>query len=671
MEGVISMETYLSPSVHHLVCIVGSQENHGVSNVDLILDARGFVQWTYLHKLLFESYDGSWQEEVCFNDHVSRLAPVTKAVLDHITQQDQAEVMEKYQEWWSWTSDAKTLARCFESLLTVSSSACTETSLLLATAILERSLGNVFLLKNSNCPSLLKDLLVTDELEKTFGETALFCLRILLGPPTSLNLRNLLWHGFVNPSEISKRYAVFLLVLVGSLGGILEEQGIKVTSNSQRDFIDITKQASLVEANFTAGVQDSIHEFESFLLASCVIPKNMVLFLTDALEYFKHERFSWSAALLLPLLESTLRQLYAKVNNCPERVLTAESATLFTTFDEILSNTLIDGSENQLPFVVGEGLMEMLLDLLVYPDGPRLRDHLSHGELDFHSIPSSLVSFIITILISLSAKLCARKKTPENKVVRDLVVFCESYQSVFHPFSYFIRDYINICEGLNSWLSLPQPSSQDLQYDKSVQNGTKEFKVIQNCKNVVIEVIGPVIDADQRTDILRFMEPFSDALCIVPYCKALELKTLFRPKSEQHLVTILHQIVQQCSTVSSNICTISSVRFDQWKTRQLRSRQRVNYIRFLQSIPCLSSGVRLVLVILLFYTKRINSWSDDTKKGPSAAAHIKFLKKVLQYSENVSSLTEKNKWDEIVSLTEKFTDLFEKFSVFHEYLTAD
>lgn len=57
MEGVISLETYLSASVHHLVCIVGSQENH-VSDADLILDARGLIQWNYLHKLLFEGYDG-------------------------------------------------------------------------------------------------------------------------------------------------------------------------------------------------------------------------------------------------------------------------------------------------------------------------------------------------------------------------------------------------------------------------------------------------------------------------------------------------------------------------------------------------------------------------------------------------------------------------------------
>ena len=31
------------------------------------------------------------------------------------------------------------------------------------------------------------------------------CLRILIGPPTSLNLRNLVWHGFAGPQDIPVR----------------------------------------------------------------------------------------------------------------------------------------------------------------------------------------------------------------------------------------------------------------------------------------------------------------------------------------------------------------------------------------------------------------------------------------------------------------------------------
>lgn len=47
----------------------------------------------------------------------------------------------------------------------------------------------------------------------------------------------------------------------------------------------------------------------------------------------------------------------------------------------MLVHTLDDGSTNQLVQELGAPYMEMLLDLLVHPEGPRLRDHISHGEV--------------------------------------------------------------------------------------------------------------------------------------------------------------------------------------------------------------------------------------------------------------------------------------------------
>ena len=47
----------------------------------------------------------------------------------------------------------------------------------------------------------------------------------------------------------------------------------------------------------------------------------------------------------------------------------------------MMVHTLDDGSTNQLVQELGAPYMEMLLDLLVHPEGPRLRDHISHGEV--------------------------------------------------------------------------------------------------------------------------------------------------------------------------------------------------------------------------------------------------------------------------------------------------
>lgn len=47
----------------------------------------------------------------------------------------------------------------------------------------------------------------------------------------------------------------------------------------------------------------------------------------------------------------------------------------------MLAKSLEDGSPNGLVEELGAPYMEMLLDLLIHPEGPRLRDRISHGEV--------------------------------------------------------------------------------------------------------------------------------------------------------------------------------------------------------------------------------------------------------------------------------------------------
>ena len=84
--------------------------------------------------------------------------------------------------------------------------------------------------KATQCPPLLRDLLAKAELEKTFGKSVvsadicpaecipynniimpkcivviqMYMMSCMIGPPSGLNLRNILWHGFASPSEISQ-----------------------------------------------------------------------------------------------------------------------------------------------------------------------------------------------------------------------------------------------------------------------------------------------------------------------------------------------------------------------------------------------------------------------------------------------------------------------------------
>ena len=47
----------------------------------------------------------------------------------------------------------------------------------------------------------------------------------------------------------------------------------------------------------------------------------------------------------------------------------------------MMVKSLEDGRPNGLVEELGAPYMEMLLDLLIHPEGPRLRDRISHGEV--------------------------------------------------------------------------------------------------------------------------------------------------------------------------------------------------------------------------------------------------------------------------------------------------
>jgi len=67
----------------------------------------------------------------------------------------------------------------------------------------------------------------------------------------------------------------------------------------------------------------------------CPIEDASVEMLMEHSVIFSCYRFDLCIALLLPQLEHGLRRVFAFVNNCPHRVLTAESSVLYTTFDEV------------------------------------------------------------------------------------------------------------------------------------------------------------------------------------------------------------------------------------------------------------------------------------------------------------------------------------------------
>ncbi|KAJ3080066.1 hypothetical protein HK102_003338 [Quaeritorhiza haematococci] len=77
------------------------------------------------------------------------------------------------------------------------------TAFLTLLTVLERILGDIIYTvsrkkkkKRACVPFLMRDLLLDEALLDVLGPDLIFILRVLVGPPTGMNLRNVLWHGF-------------------------------------------------------------------------------------------------------------------------------------------------------------------------------------------------------------------------------------------------------------------------------------------------------------------------------------------------------------------------------------------------------------------------------------------------------------------------------------------
>ncbi|KAF6270204.1 ER membrane associated RNA degradation [Rhinolophus ferrumequinum] len=141
--------------------------------------------------------------------------------------------------------------------------------------------------------------------------------------------------------------------------------------------------------------QEVLSVLEEVMKKSTFILRTMLPYWEVALIRFKAHRFADCAMLLVTQLETGLRHLFATINKCPQRLLTAESTALYTTFDEILAKHLNDGEINQLPLFLGEPAMEFLWDFLNHQQGPRVRDHLSHGEINLSEFPKGITDQLL------------------------------------------------------------------------------------------------------------------------------------------------------------------------------------------------------------------------------------------------------------------------------------
>ncbi|NWR55486.1 EMARD protein, partial [Bucorvus abyssinicus] len=640
-----SVTTCLSPPVHYVICKLGF-EKKGTYDINNILSESGEVCWQAVteHVCYLES-----DQSVDYIKSIRSLGPVCESVNLHFKSLAKEQFVIQYALWFRWTNCTELFLEVFDVLQ------CTQTTevalgIMKLTSCLERALGDVYLLIGKDCPFLLRDLLASEQLAVVFGQAVMNVLKVFIGSPCGLNLRNVLWHGFASPQEIPAKYCAMLLFLTAGLGQLLQTYLLQTKCILvHRPYVIFIGLDELDLNHETLSIAEELVKLSSFVL------KTMLPFWMAALTAFKQSRYADCVILLLPQLEVGLRLLFTTTNKCPNRLLTAEVNFLSkVSYDLMLAKHLDNEEVNQLPAVLGEPAMarEFLWDFLNHQEGPRIRDRLSHGEINLESFPrevaNQIVAFAITLLCRFSDEGMFAFK--EHMLIKPLMNCASCYRSRFHPISRLKKQVLECMKSVDLWPELPTVPEEHIQIIKGLEGNTEASTLTLMISEIISQLQQYMPQNCYSSD-----DPVSSVLTerlLIELCDT-RICTLYCPRRILEILVVLRKISTQCHQVSQQVIASTELRYTQWMNKTLRSRQRHNYQRMLNSIKFLSPVLRLILVLITLELVNVHL---VCKKSPfDYQQYLKFLKLVLQYAENLVTYTspEKNKWDETMELTNK------------------
>ncbi|XP_060061187.1 endoplasmic reticulum membrane-associated RNA degradation protein isoform X5 [Erinaceus europaeus] len=632
--------TCLSPPVYEMVCKLGFEVREDL-DVSSVVSESGEVRWKAITDRVVY---GEPDQGLDYWASVRLLGPVCEAANLHLSALTKEQFETRFAPWFQWTGFPELFPEIFDALRSLQPPAAS-LSLMKLTSQLERALGDVFLLIGKECPFLLRDLLASEELARVFGMSVMGVLRVFAGSPRGLNLRNILWHGFAAPREIPTKYCSMMVLLTAGLGQLL------------RTYLQETQSALTHRPALTLphledlGVFPDVTDELLSVLAeakerSAFIVRTMLPYWDTVLTAFRAQRFADCTALLLAQLEAGLRKVFAAVNKCPKRLLTAESTALYTTFDEILAKHLNDGETNQLPPFLGTPAMEFLWDFLSHQEGPRIRDHLSHGEIAWHTVPkdaaNQLLAFSIVLVLRFldAGLLAALRERPEVKQLMDLA---EGYRTRCHPLSRLRKQVLGCEDSLRAWPLLPLPASAETEL-----SGLKWHSETRDCSSL----IGDIVD-ELCQGVSHSWDPLTErwTQAIGELC-GVDVPTLFCPRAVVELLVLLRNVTTHCSRLSAQVAASLGLRHRQWEQRTLRSRQRQTCLRMWRSVRLLAPTLHLVLLLIALETAHVHEVC--VKAAEERRQYLRFWKSILQFVENlvVHTSPDRNRWDEAASLTQ-------------------
>jgi hypothetical protein len=270
---------------------------------------------------------------------------------------------------------------------------------LLALNMVENSIRHLIGKKNGKAP-LLKDMIeimAAREGENALPKLVVPVLRTLLLPINGLNLRNVVWHGFL--PTIPRRWFALSVVLTLSLDELEGSSSFETASfdRTPNTIASMRKHKTLVTVlDHGKGILASPKKLSSLqgkMIQSKNIPRSHMELFRVSLK-FVHQPIIF-ASVVGPLIEHLLRLMWCHENRQNKQI--AEPGSYYVTLDGIGQKDkheivimpffcqpgVAKEARNQLVCRLGGSTMAFLMDMFTSPSGgPNIRATVAHGSFN-------------------------------------------------------------------------------------------------------------------------------------------------------------------------------------------------------------------------------------------------------------------------------------------------
>lgn len=386
----------------------------------------------------------------------------------------------------------------------------------------------------------------------------------------SVNLRNIAWHGFLR--DLNEVYSKLILTVILCLGRDLSGHKNDLNLRARPFCVDSIEKFKIISENDPGLLEIDLSWVES--------QEENEFIKQSYREYLKKE-YGRCLLLLLPFLESTVREMFGKVNNFNTK---ARIDGYYFTLDMVLDqdigvahNTFRPNSKNKIKELLSDSTLCMLYDFFTSPKGPRIRDRFSHGELKLSHIDDTTAR----LLIGLYTRLVMEAKEMEQNNFQ--------YESYYHPISELNRKMLDFVKNVQEFRSINVPNGLEINW--------KDCPI--KCFNLIL----------QPSDFLRNSENNKLISCLA----------------------LLIQIIDNATKAIQNFQNSIQTRFKDWEEKKLSQSRRRTLRQTLDTCPVIVEGLQMCLVIAI----RLKFMDLTT---------IKDLKQVLKTVENMKKYLSMNDW---------------------------